>query len=139
MQITVWGKEAELMDFLNDTRVHPALTRDVVAKRLKRGEIPEIALTRGVADENKVGDNALRKKAREEKAKHRVKMFLLAQEVRRKHSTGVEIPELQMRYQLSRSQVEKFISGNEYWNIHWAGNNIPDQFKDLVKKIREEK
>lgn len=137
MLITAWGQEKDLMDFLNDTRVHPAVTRDVVVKRIKRGEIPEVALTKGVADENKVGDTKLRRKAREVKAEERCRMFLLAQEVRRKHNNGVEIIELQQRYQLSRSQVEKFISGNEYFNVHWSGSNIPDQFKELAKKIKE--
>lgn len=139
MQITVWGQEKEIMDVLSDTRIHPALTRDVIVKRIKRGEIPEIALTRGVCDEAKAGDTKLRKKAREEKMEQRVKMFLLAQEVRRKHQMGVEIPDLQQRYQLSKSQVEKIISKNEWFNIYWEGSNIPEEYKEIVKKIKEQK
>jgi hypothetical protein len=136
MLITAWGKQADVMDFLNDTRVHPALTRDVVVKRIKRGFIPEIALTKGVADEAKVGDTPQRRKARNEKAEYRCKMFLLAQEVRKRHAAGVEISDLMQRFEITRSQTEKFISGNEYYNIWWAGSNIPDEFKEIAAKIK---
>jgi len=137
MVICAWGEEKEVVDFLNDTRVHPGVTRDVVVKRIKRGFIPEIALSKGVCDEPRAGDTKLRKKAREEKTEQRVRMFLLAQEVRRKHQMGVEMADIQQRYQISKSQAEKFISGNEYYNIWWAGNNIPEEFREIVEKIRE--
>lgn len=133
----IWGQEKEVMDILNDTRIHPSVTRDVIVKRLKRGWLPEIAATKGVADEAKAGDTRVRREAREQKMEQRIKMFLLAQEVRRKHNSGVEIPDLQHRYQLSKSQVEKFISGSEYYNIHFAGSNIPDEYKETVKKLKE--
>ena len=135
----IWGKEKEVMDILEDARIHPLVTRDVIVKRIKRGWIPEIAVTRGVADETKAGDTKVRKAAREEKMEQRIKMFLLAQEVRRKHNAGVEIPDLQHRYQLSKSQVEKFISKNEYYNIFWDGNNVPEEYKEIVNKIKEKR
>lgn len=136
MLITAWGEEKELMIFLDDVRVHPSVTRDVVVKRIKRGEIPEIALTKGVCDEQRLGDTKVRRQAREEKNRHRTKMFLMAQEVRKKYNMGVPSIDIQQRFNISKSQVEKFISGNEYYNIHWAGSNIPDQFKELVKEVR---
>jgi len=137
MEITLWGKTTTVNDALSDTRVHPLITRDVIVKRIKRGFLPEIAVTKGVADEAKAGDTKVRKAAREEKMEQRIKMFLLAQEVRRKHNAGVEIPDLQHRYQLSKSQVEKFISGNEYVNAHWLGISVPEEYKEIVKKIKE--
>lgn len=139
MQITAWGEQKEIIDFLNDVRVNPSVTRDVVVKRIKRGWIPEIALTKGVCDEAKLGDTKVRRQAREEKNLYRTEMFLLAQEVRRKYNAGVESVDIQNRYKISKSQVEKFISGNEYYNIHWAGTNVPDEFIDLVKKVKEKK
>mgnify|MGYP003538868323 FL=1 len=135
----IWGQEKEVMDILNDTRVHPSITRDVIVKRLKRGWLGEIAVTKGVADEAKAGDTRVRREAREQKMEQRIKMFLLAQEVRRKHNSGVEIPDLQHRYQLSKSQVEKFISGSEYYNIHWGGTNIPEEYREIAEKIKKSK
>ncbi len=137
MLITAWGDEKDIMDFLDDVRIEASLTRDVVVKRIKRGMVPEIALTKGVCDENRAGDTKARREARDNKTAHRVSMFLLAQEVRRKYQSGVEQADIMSRYQISKSQFEKFISGNEYYNIHWSGNNIPDKFKDIVKKIKE--
>lgn len=137
MLMTAWGEEKEVIEFLDDPRVHPSITRDVVVKRIKRGEIPEIALTKGVCDEQRLGDTKVRRKAREEKMIHRTKMFLLAQEVRKKYNMGVDRVDIQQRYNISKSQLEKFISGNEYYNIHWAGTSIPKEFVDTVKKIRE--
>ena len=139
MEITIWGQTKEIMDVLNDTRIHPSLTRDVIVKRLKRGWIPEIAVTKGCADEAKAGDTRVRREARDQKMEQRIKMFLLAQEVRRKHNSGVEIPDLQHRYQLSKSQVEKFISGNEYYNINWVGSNIPEEYREVAEKIKKSK
>jgi hypothetical protein len=139
MGIMIWGQEKEVMDILNDTRIHPSVTRDVVVKRLKRGWIPEISVTKGVSDEAKAGDTRVRREAREQKMEQRIKMFLLAQEVRRKHNSGVEIPDLQHRYQLSKSQVEKFISGSEYYNIHWGGTNIPEEYREIAEKIKKSK
>lgn len=136
MEISAWGETKSIYDFLNDVRIHPSITRDVLVKRIKRGFIPEIALTKGVCDEARLGDTKVRRKAREEKALYRTEMFLLAQEVRRKYNAGVESVDIQQRYNLSKSQVEKFISGNEYYNIHWAGSNIPDEFKELVQTVR---
>jgi hypothetical protein len=43
------------------------------------------------------------------------------------------------RYDISKSQFEKFISGNEYYNIWWRGDNVPDKFKDIFDKIKKEK
>ena len=136
MLITAWGDQKDIMDFLEDLRIEPSLTRDVVVKRIKRGVLPEIALTKGVCDENKAADTKGRRKAREEKVEIRVKMFLLAQEVRRKYNQGVEQEDIMSRYQISKSQFEKFISGNEYYNIHWAGSNIPDKFKEIAQKVK---
>lgn len=137
MMASVWGDEKEVMDILHDTRVHPLLSRDVLVKRLKRGWIPEIAVTKGLADEAKAGDTKIRRQARQEKFEQIIKMFLLAQEVRRKHNSGVEIPDLQHRYNLSKSQVEKFISKNEYFNVYWEGSNIPAEYKEVVEKIKK--
>lgn len=127
------------MDFLNDTRIEPSLTRDVIVKRIKRGERPEIALTKGVCDEAKAGDTKKRREAREQKMEQRARMFLLAQEVRKKYELGLESAEIMNRYDISKSQFEKFISGNEYYNIWWRGDNVPDKFKDIVDKIKKEK
>lgn len=137
MMASVWGDEKEVMDILHDTRVHPLLSRDVLVKRLKRGWIPEIAVTKGLADEAKAGDTKLRRQARQEKFEQIIKMFLLAQEVRRKHNSGVEIPDLQHRYNLSKSQVEKFISKNEYFNVYWEGSNIPAEYKEVVERVKK--
>lgn len=127
------------MDFLNDTRIEPSLTRDVIVKRIKRGERPEIALTKGVCDEAKAGDTKKRREAREQKMEQRARMFLLAQEVRKKYELGLESAEIMNRYDISKSQFEKFISGNEYYNIWWRGDSVPDKFKDIVDKIKKEK
>lgn len=137
MRITAWGDEKEIMDFLDDVRIEPSLTRDVIVKRIKRGVIPEIALTKGVCDENKAGDTKARRDARKEKLTQRAKMFLLAQEVRKKYQQGVDQADIMSRYQISKSQFEKFVSGNEYYNIHWAGSSVPEKFSSIVKEIRE--
>lgn len=139
MRITAWGDEKEIMDFLDDIRIEPSLTRDVIVKRIKRGVLPEIALTKGVCDENKAGDTKARRDARKEKLTQRAKMFLIAQEVRKKYQQGVDQADIMSRYQISKSQFEKFISGNEYYNIWWAGSNIPEKFKDIVDEIRSKK
>lgn len=139
ISITAWGETKSVMDFLNDTRIEPSLTRDVIVKRIKRGMVPEIALTKGVCDESRAGDTKKRREARDEKLEQRVRMFLLAQEVRRKYDAGVEGPDIMQRYDLSKSQYEKFISKNEYYNIHWDGSSVPDKFKDIVKEIKEQK
>jgi len=136
MLITAWGDQKDVMDFLEDLRVEPSLTRDVIVKRIKRGILPEIALTKGVCDENKAGDTKNRRKARQEKTEIRVKMFLLAQEVRKKYNQGVDQEDIMSRYQISKSQFEKFISGNEYYNIHWAGSSVPEKFEQIVKDVR---
>jgi hypothetical protein len=139
MEISAWGETKTVMDFLNDTRIEPSLTRDVIVKRIKRGERPEIALTKGVCDEAKAGDTKKRREAREQKMEQRARMFLLAQEVRKKYELGLESAEIMNRYDISKSQFEKFISGNEYYNIWWRGDNVPDKFKDIVDKIKKEK
>ena len=139
ISITAWGETKSVMDFLNDTRIEPSLTRDVIVKRIKRGMVPEIALTKGVCDESRAGDTKKRREARDEKLEQRVRMFLLAQEVRRKYDAGVEGPDIMQRYDLSKSQYEKFIIKNEYYNIHWDGSSVPDKFKDVVKEIKEQK
>ena len=139
MEITAWQETKTVMDFLNDTRIEPSLTRDVIVKRIKRGERPEIALTKGVCDEAKAGDTKKRREAREQKMEQRARMFLLAQEVRKKYELGLESAEIMNRYDISKSQFEKFISGNEYYNIWWRGDNVPDKFKDIVDKIKKEK
>lgn len=139
MEISAWGETKTVMDFLNDTRIEPSLTRDVIVKRIKRGERPEIALTKGVCDEAKAGDTKKRREAREQKMEQRARMFLLAQEVRKKYELGLESAEIMNRYDISKSQFEKFISGNEYYNVHWSGNSVPDKFKDIVNKIKGNK
>lgn len=139
MEISAWGETKTVMDFLNDTRIEPSLTRDVIVKRIKRGERPEIALTKGVCDEAKAGDTKKRREAREQKMEQRARMFLLAQEVRKKYELGLESAEIMNRYDISKSQFEKFISGNEYYNIWWRGDNVPDKFKDIVDKIKGKK
>lgn len=139
ISITAWGETKSIMDFLSDPRIEPSLTRDVIVKRIKRGMVPEIALTKGVCDESRAGDTRKRREARDEKLEQRVRMFLLAQEVRKKYEAGVEGPDIMERYDISKSQYEKFISGNEYYNIHWGGTNVPEKFKDMVKKIKDKK
>jgi hypothetical protein len=139
MEISAWGESKDVMEWLDDPRIHPSVTRDVLVKRIKRGTIQEIALTKGVCDEARIGDNKLRIKARHEKNLYRARMFVIAQEVRKKYGAGVEPLDLQQRYDISKSQLEKFISGNEYYNVHWAGSSIPDEFKELVREVREAK
>jgi len=137
MMITAWGDTKELLEFLDDFRVHPSVTRDSVVKRLKRHEIPELALTKPVCGEAKSGDTNLRIKARKEKTAYRVKMFLLAQEVRRKSDMGVEHSEIQKRYQISKSQCEKIISKNEWYNAHWQNMNVPEEYKEITDEIKK--
>lgn len=139
MKIVAWGEEKDVMDFLEDGRVDPSLTRDVIVKRIKRGEVPEYALTKPVCEENKAGDTKKRRERRKEKFEQRTRMFLLAQEVRKRYDAGADALDTRERYEISKSQYEKFISGNEYYNIHWKGSSVPERFKETAKKIRGEK
>ena len=132
-----WGQAKDLMDWLEDQRIHPEITRDVLVKRIKRGWVPEDALTTPVIKGAAVGDSKTRIKAREEKMLHRARMFVLGQTVRRKYNAGVDVATLMERYTLSKSQVEKIVSKNEHYNIHWEGNKIPESFKETVGKLKE--
>jgi hypothetical protein len=137
--MTAFGESKTLIDWLiGDSRVNPELTMDVLKKRHKRSWVGEVALTTPVIKGNRIGDSKLRKSARMEKLKYRYKMFRIAQDVRRRHGLGVEIKDLADRYQISRSQVEKMISMNEWANYHWLNTSVPDHFKearDLVEGV----
>lgn len=136
MEITAFNETKDLLDWLEDARCHEEVTRDVLVKRVKRKWLPEQAISYPVIKGNLSGDSKQRRKAREEKMNHRAKMFLLAQEVRKKHDSGVEMVDIQQRYQLSKSQVEKFISKNEWYNLHWANSRVPESFKEIVENIK---
>lgn len=128
MEITAFNESKDIMEWItSDNRIHPEVTRDVLSKRIKRGEIPEVALITPVVKGAGAGDTKARKKARQEKFDARYKMFKLAQEVRYKHAAGIEVYEICSRYNLSKSQVEKMASKNEWYNIHWEG------FKDPIR------
>lgn len=137
MIIAAFNDSKDLMDWLEDTRIHPELSRDVLVKRIKRGWIPEVALTTPVIKGSQVGDDKARKKARMDKMKHRFKMFRVAQDVRRKVSSGVEHRDVMKRYDLSKSQVEKMVTKNEYYNVHWEGSSVPAHFKEVHKLVEE--
>lgn len=133
MLVEAFQESKELIDWITlDHRVHCELTFSAVAKRIKRGWVPELALTTPIVKGARKGDTKQRVKAREDKLRHMAKMFRLAQLVREKHEKGVEVLELQNRYALSKSQVEKIVSKNEHYNIHWRNRNIPEQFKEYV-------
>lgn len=133
MEICAFNNECkDIMDWItNDKRVHPEVTYDVLKKRIKRGWVPELALTTPVIKGNLTGDSRARKKAREDKMVYRFKMFRLAQEIRRKHGQGVEQKEIMDRYAVSKSQVEKAVSKSEWFNVHFEGASVPDHFKEI--------
>lgn len=137
MIIAAFNESKDMMDWLEDIRVHPEISRDVLVKRIKRGWIPEVALTTPVIKGSQSGDDKARKRAREDKMKHRFKMFRVAQNVRLKNAAGVEHKDIMKRYDLSRSQVEKMVTKNEYYNIHWSGTQTPAHFKEIQKAVEE--
>lgn len=127
-----FGESKTLIDWLvGDSRVNPELTMDVLKKRSKRLWVGEVALTTPVIKGARVGDSAARKKSRKDKMGYRYKMFRKAQDVRRRHASGVEMKDLCDRYDLSKSQVEKIVSLNEWANYHWLGTGSPDHFKEV--------
>lgn len=135
MIIAAFNESKDLMDWLCDTRIHPEVSRDVLVKRIKRGWIPEVALTTPVIKGSQAGDDKARKRAREEKMKHRFKMFRVAQNVRLKNAAGVEHKDIMDRYNISKSQVEKMVTKNEYYNVHWEGTRIPDHFAEVQEAV----
>ncbi len=136
MEVSAFGETKDVMDWLEDHRCNCELTRDVLVKRLKRNWIPEKALNFPIIKSALPGDTKVRRKAREDKLEHRAKMFMNAQDIRKKYNQGVDSIDLQKRYQLSKSQVEKIITKNEWYNIHWEGARIPDHFEDTVKSLK---
>ena len=139
MEINAFGEIKEVMDWLLDSRIHPECNRDVLVKRLKRSWVPEKALTTPVIKPFGTGDTKARRKAREDKLEHRAKMFMVAQDIRKKYNQGVDSIDLQKRYQLSKSQVEKIVTKNEWYNIHWEGTKVPPHFEETVKNLKEKK
>ena len=139
MEISAFGETKEIMDWLEDSRVNPECNRDVLVKRLKRSWVPEKAITYPVIKGVGAGDTKARRKAREDKLEHRAKMFMVAQDIRKKYNQGVDSIDLQKRYQLSKSQVEKIVTKNEWYNIHWEGTRVPPHFEEAVKSLKEKK
>lgn len=140
MEISAFSETKELMDWLLDDRINPEVNRDVLVKRLKRSWVPEKAITTPVIKgEFLSGDTKARRKAREDKLEHRAKMFMVAQDIRKKYNQGVDSIDLQKRYQLSKSQVEKIVTKNEWYNIHWEGTRVPPHFEETVKNLKEKK
>lgn len=135
MIIEAFGKKKNLMDWLDDKMIHPEITRDVLAKRMKRGSMNgETALTKPVIKGAAVGDTKQRIEAREDKMKHRVKMFKVAQKVRSEYDNGILIEDIMNRHGLSKSQVLKINSRMEWYNFHWAGTKTPDDYKPYEKE-----
>lgn len=139
MEISAFGETKEIMDWLEDLRCNPEINRDVLVKRLKRNWIPEKAINFPVIKGVLSGDTKARRKAREDKLEHRAKMFMVAQDIRKKYNQGVDSIDLQKRYQLSKSQVEKIVTKNEWYNIHWEGTRVPPHFEETVKNLKEKK
>jgi hypothetical protein len=138
MIIEAFGNKKDVMDWLNDVRINPEVTRDVLVKRFKRGDLPEEAITTPVNRGASIGDTKQRIKARAEKTLRRVKMFKLAQRVRREYDNGVAIEEIMERHGLSKSQVTKIGTKMEWFNCHWSGGRTPDAYKTYVEQLKED-
>jgi len=123
MNLQAFGADKAIEDWLEDSRIHPELTRDILVKRAKRGWLGERALTTPVIKGARASDSKVRAKARAEKAEYRYSMFCKAQKVRRSAARGSEVSDLMARYNISKSQAEKIMSKNEWYNVHWDGNS----------------
>jgi hypothetical protein len=137
--IKSWEEEKTVLEWLADFRCHPEMNYDSLRKRLKRGgplSIPEMALTTPVIKGAQVGDTKLRVKERETKAVERYKGFVLAQKVRERYDKGVERSEIKERFDISENTLQKIISKQYFWNIHWdlPVGKVPDHFRDLKSK-----
>lgn len=132
MIVEAFGQKKDVMDWLEDVRVHPEVTRDVLVKRWKRGWSGEECITTPVNRGAAVGDTKQRIKAREDKMKLRVKFFKLAQKVRSQYDNGVAVEEIMDRYGMSKSAVLKIGAKLEWYNIHWSGSRTPEQYKEYL-------
>lgn len=137
MIFDAFGDSKDIMEWLEDVRIHPEITRDVLSKRIRRGMESQTALTKPVIKGAAIGDTKKRISAREEKTLHRVKMFKLAQKVRMQYEKGIAIEELMDRFGLSKSQVNKIAGKQEWYNCHWRGNKIPDGYETLAEKVKD--
>jgi hypothetical protein len=107
MNIQAFGADKAVEDWLEDSRVHPEITRDILVKRTKRGWLGERALTTPVIKGARPTDSKVRAKARAEKEAYRYAMFCKAQKVRRSAARGSDVSDLMARYKISKSQAEK--------------------------------
>lgn len=138
--ITAWGEDKSIMDWLADVRCHPELTYDVLRRRLQRGgefSISEIALTTPVIKGAQAGDTKARVEDRRKKEMERYKGFVLAKKVRERYNAGVDRAEIRERFDISEGQLQKIISGQMYYNIHWdacPSGGVPDHFVSLKRR-----
>lgn len=131
MKINAFSEEKDIMDWLEDPRIHPEINRDVLSKRVRDGWIPEKALTTPVIKGIGLKDTKERQAARQAKQLQRAELFALAYRVRRQYNMGLEVKELAHKFGLTHNMVEKIASKNAYYNIHWA-TGVPQNFKELL-------
>jgi DNA invertase Pin-like site-specific DNA recombinase len=137
MIIEAFGEKKNVMDWLEDKRINVEVTRDIIVKRYKRGWSGEETLTFPVNRGASKGDTPSRIKAREEKTRHRVKMFKLAQKIRRDYENGVAVEEIMDRYGISKSQTLKTGGKIEWYNIWWSGSRTPKEYEQYLPKDRD--
>lgn len=130
MIIEAFGSKKGIMEWLDDPRIHPEITRDVLVKRIRRSKWDhERALTTPVMKGARKGDTKLRIEARKDKMKRHVRMFKMAQKVRREYDNGLMVEEIMDRHGISKSQVNKISAKMEWYNTHWSNSRTPDSYK----------
>ena len=135
--IEAFGEVKDIMGWLADTRCHPEVSYDVARKRLKRGgglSIPEMAFTTPVVKGAQRSDTTARSRDRKLKIKERYKGFVLAKKVREKYDAGVDRADIKHRFDITEGFLQKIISKQYYWNIHWEmcrPGECPDHFKEV--------
>ena len=139
MLIEAFNTQKDIMEWLDDARINPEVTRDVLAKRIKRGTNPEAAITTPVIKGARKGDTKDREKARLEKMEKRLKMFRLAQKIRNQYEKGLSVEELIERHGVSQSQINKISGKQEWYNLHWRGFKIPEKYQQQIKNMEEKK
>ena len=139
--ISCFGEIKDIMGWLSDVRCHPEISYDVLRKRLKRGgpiSIPEVAITTPVIKGSQRGDTAARIRSRKLKIRERYKGFVLAKKVREKYDSGIDRAEIRNRFDITEGFLQKIISKQYYWNIHWElckTGDAPDHFKDVQHEL----
>lgn len=139
--ITCFGDHKEIMGWLADLRCHPEISYDVLRKRLKRSgplSIPEMAITTPVIKGAQRGDTAARTRDRKLKIKERYKGFVLAKKVREKYDAGVDRADIKQRFDITEGFLQKIISKQYYWNIHWEmcrPGECPEHFKEVKYEL----